>query len=210
MEYPPNQSSWRRGWNDTKTAWTSWQFLVFDVVVAGIVGGYFGWYWGLILVTFSLLGVWFGATTLAPYKQRNEARILLMAKPKSVFLPNRDMLLRTIAEARMATIEWMENIEALKQQEEGKGNYIYFNEEIPIKLNKIRERFRYACEALEKEILVAGSDYETILKQLYMFMQASAILNASPVPNQGSLLTYKYKLEELVTATRNKIDEISQ
>ncbi len=74
MEYPVNQSAWRRGWNDTKIVWASWQFFVLDAVVAVIIGGVFLWYLGLALVFFSMFSVWLGATALAPVKQRNEAR----------------------------------------------------------------------------------------------------------------------------------------
>lgn len=74
MEQPLNQSAWRRGWNDTKSIWTSWPFFVLDVVVAGIIGGVFGWYWGLAIVVFGMFCVWIGATVRAPYKQRNQAR----------------------------------------------------------------------------------------------------------------------------------------
>lgn len=69
-----SESIWRRGWQDTKTAWTSWQFFVLDAVVAVVIGGVFAWYWGLVLVIFGMLCVWLGATASAPIKQRNEAR----------------------------------------------------------------------------------------------------------------------------------------
>ncbi|MFC1914499.1 hypothetical protein ACFLXF_04415 [Chloroflexota bacterium] len=74
MEYPINQSAWRRGWNDTKTIWTSWQFYVLDAVVAVVIGGIFQWYWALVVVAFGMLCVSLWATASAPYKQRNEAR----------------------------------------------------------------------------------------------------------------------------------------
>ncbi len=81
MEYPLNQSAWRRGWNDTKTTWTSWQFYVLDAVVAVVIGGLFQWYWGLVIVAFGMFCVWLGATASAPIRQRNEARNLLSTKP---------------------------------------------------------------------------------------------------------------------------------
>ncbi len=74
MERPFNESAWRRGWNDTKSVWTSWPFYVLDAVVAVVIGGLFGWYWGLVVVVFGMICVWIGATALAPLRQRNEAR----------------------------------------------------------------------------------------------------------------------------------------
>jgi len=45
-----------------------------DAVVAVVIGGVFGWYWGLAIILFSMFCVWLGATASAPVKQRNEAR----------------------------------------------------------------------------------------------------------------------------------------
>ena len=81
MEYPINQSAWRRGWNDTRTVWTSWQFFFLDAVVGVVIGGVFEWYWGLVVVAFGMFCVWLGATVSAPVKQRNEARRILSEIP---------------------------------------------------------------------------------------------------------------------------------
>jgi hypothetical protein len=74
MDYPINQSAWRRGWNDTKKVWTSWIFFVLDAVVAVVIGGVSEWYWGLVVVVFGMLCAWMVETASAPIKQRNEAR----------------------------------------------------------------------------------------------------------------------------------------
>lgn len=73
-----NQTVWKRGWSDTKKIWTSWQFYILDAVVAAIIGGLLGWYWGLFLVLFGMLCVWLGATLSAPIRQRNEARKIII------------------------------------------------------------------------------------------------------------------------------------
>ncbi len=146
---------------------------------------------------------------LAPYRQRNEARVLLKAKPKPFILANREALLRTIAEARMATIGLVQHFEMLNRL--GRENPNRIDIKAIGEMEKTQQRFNQACESFEKEILVAGSDYEPILKPLYLFMQTSAILNASPgnVSNRNTIMVYKSKLEELVNETRNKIDESS-
>ncbi len=73
-KHPLSESAWSRGWQDTKTAWTSWQFYVLDAVAAVVIGGLFGWYWGLLVVVFGMICVWMAATISAPVKQRNELR----------------------------------------------------------------------------------------------------------------------------------------
>ncbi|MDY7018535.1 MAG: hypothetical protein SU899_00435 [Chloroflexota bacterium] len=74
MEYPLNQSSWRRGWNDTKTIWKSWYFCLFDLLLGGVIWQVFHWYFGLIAVLSVIFCVWVYALALAPIRQRNEAR----------------------------------------------------------------------------------------------------------------------------------------
>jgi len=74
MEHPIDESAWRRGWNDTKTAWKSLLFIILDAVVCVLVGSIFEWYWGLGLFVFAMLCAWIGATASAPVRQRNEAR----------------------------------------------------------------------------------------------------------------------------------------
>jgi len=81
MGYPLTQSAWRRGWNDTKTVWTSWQFFILDAVVAVVIGSVFQWYWGLGIVLFGMLCAWLAVTITAPVRQRNEARHLLSKIP---------------------------------------------------------------------------------------------------------------------------------
>lgn len=71
---PLRESLWRRGWNDTKTIWTSWPFYILDAVVAAVIGGVFEWYWGLCIIIFGMFCVWLVTTVSAPVKQRNEAR----------------------------------------------------------------------------------------------------------------------------------------
>lgn len=81
-KHPLRESLWRRGWNDTKTIWKSWPFYILDAVVAAAIGGVFGWYWGLAIVTFGMICVWIIATARAPVKQRDEARELVEQQRK--------------------------------------------------------------------------------------------------------------------------------
>ena len=81
-KHPLRESLWRRGWNDTKAIWTSWPFYILDAVVAVVIGGVFGWYWGLAIVIFGTICVWMGATARASVKQRDEARELVEQQRK--------------------------------------------------------------------------------------------------------------------------------
>jgi len=82
VDYPVNQSAWRRGWNDTKRIWTGWLFWVFEAVVATVIGNVFAWHWGVLLLLFGMFCVWLVATAAAPIKQRNEARTKVAALEK--------------------------------------------------------------------------------------------------------------------------------
>ena len=136
---------------------------------------------------------------------RDKAKAELSRQPELTPLSNRDELLRTITEAKIATIEFIEAIDRLKKWEELNPNRV--NIEAMSTIEKMQHRQKTAYEAMEKEILVAGSAYEPILRPLYLFMQSSAILNASPTVQQSTILTYKLKLEGIITEVRNKITE---
>ncbi len=108
MGYPLNQSAWRRGWNDTKTVWTSWQFFVLDGVVGVVIGSICQWYWGLGVVLFGMICAWLAVTISAPVRQRNEARHLLSEIPSKrkiiadklaeFYLSGNDLKLRIVEE----------------------------------------------------------------------------------------------------------------
>ena len=219
------ETSPRRAWNDTKNWVTGTTFravLIGYIILAvltpmltayltptattRLMNGIYGFIGATIAFLLLLFGVYLYHVIVTPYRQRNEARAQLAQKPKPKPLSNRDELLRVLSEAEMATIEFVISIEFLK----GWGK-LHPNE-LDGKVTKIFEdaehRQRNSYQALEKEILVAGKDYEPILKPLYVFMQSSAILNASPEQNKD-ILTYKAKLEELIIETRNKIDELN-
>jgi len=74
MEYPTDESAWRRGWRDTKKALRNWKFYVFDLLAGGLIGGFLEWYWGLAVVGIGVVCVWMAATGSAPIRQRNEVR----------------------------------------------------------------------------------------------------------------------------------------
>jgi len=140
--------------------------------------------------------------------ERDKAKAELSKQPEFIPLSNRDELLRVITEARIATIKFIEAVDNLKNWEKLHTNLV--NVEAMSAIDEARQRQTKAYEAMEKEILVAGSDYELFLKPLYVFMQSSAILNASPTEQLSTILTYKLKLEEMITQVRNRITELSK
>ena len=78
MEVSFSESAWKRGWNDTKSAWTKWPFVITNVAVSialFIIGlFYIAWFWGVGLAVLAVLSVLAYEIVSAPYKQRNEAR----------------------------------------------------------------------------------------------------------------------------------------
>lgn len=76
------ESAWRRGWNDTKSAWSSWRFKLLEGVaapVAAIVVGLIrspaaGAVAAFVVVAGGLLLVWVVVSLRAPARQRDEAR----------------------------------------------------------------------------------------------------------------------------------------
>jgi len=78
MKKALNESVWRRGWDDTKAAWTNWSFAIISLVVSIVLFliGFFvlEWYWGVGFAIIAVFGTWGYEMLTAPYKQRNEAR----------------------------------------------------------------------------------------------------------------------------------------
>jgi hypothetical protein len=113
-------------------------------------------------------------------------------------LPNRDELLRTIAEAWTAMIKTLEIVAELKEWEKQNPNIM--NIEALKLVETAKQRQRNAYESYEKEILVAGSDWEPILKALKINMQISWIFIASmenkngQTDNSSSIVAYKFQL----------------
>ncbi len=225
MEHALNQTAHQRAWQDTelfrKSGLSFWAFGVVGVAVFGVAGALVGFwltppnssaFWRNAWTTIGGgLGVVTGFVTVflaiylwnlfrAPYRQRNEARDLLLAKPKPIPIPNHDTLFKAIAEARMATIEVAENIENLKLKK--KGNFIFQDANMWDRLDRIQRRFGQACESLERETFVAGTVFEPILKPLLAYMRGAAELDSSTVSD------YKIELEEMVMITRNRIEEL--
>ena len=118
--------------------------------------------------------------------------------------PNRDTLLRSIADASKAAIDVVENIKELRAHT---INTIYFNPNTGLRLEAIQVRFKHFCELLETEMLVAGSAYDSSLKPLLLFIQNAVLLSDS---NPQTIATYKGRLESLVIESRNKLDAFSQ
>ncbi|MBI2849603.1 MAG: hypothetical protein HYX80_01000 [Chloroflexi bacterium] len=147
--------------------------------------------------------------SLAPYwmyrkveKDRSEARASLLTKPKSVFLANKDTLLRTIAEAKLAAVDEAENIENIKLKKT--GNVVFPDADTWDKLGRIQQRFDWACESFEREAFATNSVFEPILKPLLTHIRYAT--EVSP----PTVIDYKTKLEEMVAITRNKIEELTQ
>lgn len=217
-QYPLNESLWRRGWNDTKAIWTGWKFYVFDAVGAGLIAERFGfgWYWGSVVAILGMVGAWICATIKAPVKQRDEARALLVAKPKPVALRNRDELIRAIAEVRESTGKLLQAQEQLDDLEARSPNIV--NTKAMVARDKACTEYNQAMDKFHAEILVAGEHYENLLHDLSGYISTQVwVKTAKPTfvggdPQQFRILTaleYFGRIAGKVNEVRRKIDELS-
>ena len=158
-QYPLNQTVWRRGWNDTKAVWTSWQFVVLDAVVTVVIVGVFGWYWGLAAIVFGMTCAWMGMTASAPVRQRNEARSLLLAKPKPVPLLNRDSLIR----AMLAVQEKAIDVKMCRGHFNLKEKHKEDSQKEFYKLSDAWIAYYDATQVLENEQMLAGDHFKGIV-----------------------------------------------
>jgi hypothetical protein len=188
-----NQSLWRRGWQDTTAGWTNWRFLVFEVVVGGVFGGVFEWYWGVAAIVIGMICVWIGATVYAPVQQRNEARALLRGKDNPIVLRNRDELIRAIVDVRQTSGKFLMAQEQLDNLGLEGDNFERIDAKD--KRDAVYAKYETAMQKLEAEQMVAGKPFESILSDLIGFISTQVFVKgAKPTiiggdPNQFHIRT---------------------
>ena len=198
MEHLLNESVWRRGWQDTKTAWKSLPFILLDAVVCVVVGAIFGWYWGLGLFVFAMFCVWIGATASAPVRQRNEAWSVLLKKPKP--MSNKDDLLRAISTFTESALEEFTRKDVMNEHS--------------CKTCPLMEPsdFAQAYKALSAEKLVAGEKADKILSQFMTFVLEQMVAQYSDEPpSVGVLGTDDFidKLSRMRNKTVKRIESLT-
>lgn len=210
-KHAPNDSLWRRGWQDTKAMWTSWQFFVLNAVVAVVIGGVFEWYWGLGVILFGMLCVWMGATAMAPVRQRNEARAVLLAKPKVVPLQNRDTLIRVIGNVKRSAIDLQRKADELNRK---RKTYQNPQDEL-FERDKAFSALLDAQNNLDDETLVAGETFRPIINSLERFIDyhTYACMNIFieyDGPKNLSTVEFMSQLSENIDKTIRELDALSQ
>lgn len=124
-------------------------------------------------------------------------QIKRLTETKQVSLSNRENLFGAMAEVKLASIEVSGNIEDLRKKQ---NPYIIFAPGRWQHLDRIQSRFHHACEDLLKEVFAAGNTFETVLRPLKLCVENADKLDSLAIS----------QLEQILTETRNKIDEPSQ
>lgn len=71
---PPDESLWRRGWNDWKGGLLDWRFALLDYAGSPILGWVTEPLVGVLAGIGEVVVLWISMTVTAPLRQRNEAR----------------------------------------------------------------------------------------------------------------------------------------
>ena len=179
-------------------------FLIF--FIGGVVG-ISGW----LLKNVPPLYVWVCAITIIvgviglsfiPFYRRYKTRI---APPI-----NKVELIRAIAEAKIAIDHYVEFIERLSQSYSSKD----ISKETAIrfegKYKIILTEYEKALNSFEKEILIAGTDYEVFVKGLRIFMQMAPLHGTGKWKSKGQDSSYLSIIDSYVKETIKKINDISQ
>lgn len=209
MGHPLNESAWRRGWQDTKTAWKSLPFILLDAVGCVVVASIFGVYWGLGLFVFAMLCAWVGATASAPVKQRNEARRLILTRRK-VPLPNRESLIRAISAIGDKAIDLKMKQDNLNLKNRSRENP---REELAKRDNAWFD-YLDAKQALETERLVAGDSFRAIIDNLMMFIDyhindSMEFVTAEDKPETLKTVPFMTQLENNIEQAIRDLDALN-
>lgn len=221
------ESTWSRAFGDSKKwlldHFVSW-FLAFllpgggtllvtwllppnaDLKESALLG-FLGGLAGLLLL---FIGTYILNLLRAPYRQRDEIRILLLKRPKPMPLQDKGKLLGAIYDAKTAAIEFIDCRRELARLYEQNPNDIDKDKAEKV-LKDSQMKYTEAHRLLEREKLVVGYEYEPFLNSFIMFMQIGVDFWDSRVSGEGDfLITFKSLLEANVKETINHIDRINQ
>ncbi len=225
------ESAWQRACKDTRHAVLSTVRYQVAALIAAAVGGLIVAYvvpatataqqqgiWGVVGVLGTVVALML-ATLLwhwhhAPVRQRDEARALLLAKPKPIPLPNRGELLRAISVVQDTCGELLMAQEQLDQMQTT-SPYLANTELTGIR-DYAKDEYEQAISRLNAESLVAGQAFEKILSdligyvttQVWVHTAKPVFVGGDPQPNRTLLGTFG-KIAGRVHMTIQKIEEIS-
>jgi len=193
-EHPLNQSARKRACEDTKHSFHTTKFFWgVQVVAMGV------FIFGatllipenankLVLAGYPAVGavigviVGFGIIYLviffeAPYKQRNEARSLLLEKTPRVHLENKRELLIAINEVGRRALDVITYQGILDKQQQNNENGIKQYVEIQQYQDDALVAFRKAIEKIDGEKLIAGEPFRDIVANLTTFLYFQVLGN---------------------------------
>jgi len=123
-----------------------------------------------LLGMFATIGILFAACLLiAPYKQRNEARALLLAQPKPIPLQNRKELIGAIIAARQTATELMNYKEQAHKAYLASPTLIQTN--LLTKVDECDVQLTAALKELEVQRGVAGEVFTDIISRFSKFIE---------------------------------------
>lgn len=221
MSQSRNESAWRRGWNDTKPVWTSWVFVVLNIVCCGLLVALIKWYWGIGLFVFAMFCIWVVKTISAPVKQRDECRALLLAEPKqkpeSIPLPKRDSLIRAISTLGQTARELIAKQEELKRYRSQPVNVDTLSRKPEIDKNNAYDEYKKATYEFEYQVLIAGISFKKSLESYSSWIdgRVHAIIDERDESRLGEVFTlsskdFKKELDKIMKCTLSEIEKISQ
>lgn len=179
-DYPLNQSSWGRARQETLSAFHSISFWVVEVISAPLVA--LGMYFAIpssvdavikAVVPIAAFSVWMLAVlsgvfllslVVAPYKQRNQARALLQARPKPIPLSNRDELIRALSEIQLTSGELLMAQEHLDDLEARSPNLVHVD--AMTARDNAHSKYKQAINKLDAEGLVASEPFKSLISDL--------------------------------------------
>lgn len=170
MEHPLNENAWRRGWQDTAQRWKSVWFIILEAILAPLLGFFVEWWWSIVIVAGGMLSIWIGATARAPIKQRNEARLSLLANKPKIRLENKRELLTAINEIGHRALDVITYQGMLDVQSQDTAKDVIQYTGIQQNRDSALVEFKNAIENIDAEKLIAGEPFREIVGNLDLFL----------------------------------------
>jgi hypothetical protein len=188
MENPTKETAWQRANRDTLSAFHTLRFWLLDIISVAIftllvllyTPSWIDKEWKTlyqILVPLFVAVIGLGVLCLvslvrAPYLQRNEARALLLNR-KSIQIPNKNDLIRAIAELKTSAIQYINLKDTMEWWRRERPHNV--NVELTSQLENANIRYNKALEIFESEKLLQESILNPICFFKYVYFPSCFI-----------------------------------
>ncbi len=161
---------------------------------------------GVILLVLVLIWGFWPEVKRIPFKKTKklQGNKTNSYRPTPKPLLNRNELMKSIAEAQIAVVEYLELMDSSENWRKQHPHTV--NVDAMGAVSDTQERYKVALKSLEIQIISAGRYYHPKLKPLFLFIQSGGALSK----NAKTILNFKFRLDKVIEQAIEDIDNLNQ